>query len=677
MTTIKIGKVDTIIKGVELIVSGNNYSFCQPQEELDDVNEYEALQLEFVSNGNNIKFDKINKELKTSIDLEEYLHDDIFNSNVYGNVPLDIAKDVYSKVTTPVKTETKKKVEEKEVVDEKKEKPKTKGKQKEKEAKKETKTKKPKDKEVVSEKEDVKQKETKTSKGTKDTASGTKKSKSDKSETNKQKTKTEPDKKETKQSPKEKTEKEVEQSPVEKGVETKDNVAETKEVDSISWMDDIAMKQLQTASILGEDMVIVKEQVKKEALERQKLAKEEKAQKLKFEKLKEERINQIEAEREKKRITKKQAVKKVNDVINALNSKFFELEDEVHSMIVSVLAGEHLLLIGEPGIGKSYLAQQLSEVTGGVHFGIQLQDTTTPDELFGAVDHEEYIKGNLIRNSEGKLIEADFAYLDEIFKSNSAILNNLLQILNERTYDNGGKVNVPLLSAIGASNEFPEEDELDALYDRFLIRHLVTSVKNRYNRKKLLLEDLEAVEIPKIELGQLLTIQDMVSKVKLKDNVIDTMLDIIEMSEDEGVYISPRRYKKSLSLLKACAFIAGRDEIVKDDLEILKHVFWSDIEDKNIIENIIDEFIIDKVKLEVLGYARVAKDVIEHYNADSDIDNASREYGGKITQITVNVQRLLSQAEDEETEKMIIELVEALKIQGNNMFNKKRPLTFA
>src|SRR5699024_8118400 len=178
-----------------------------------------------------------------------------------------------------------------------------------------------------------------------------------------QKTKTEPDKKETKQSPKEKTEKEVEQSPVEKGVETKDNVAETKEVDSISWMDDIAMKQLQTASILGEDMVIVKEQVKKEALERQKLAKEEKAQKLKFEKLKEERINQIEAEREKKRITKKQAVKKVNDVINALNSKFFELEDEVHSMIVSVLAGEHLLLIGEPGIGKSYLAQQLSEVT--------------------------------------------------------------------------------------------------------------------------------------------------------------------------------------------------------------------------------------------------------------------------------------------------------------------------
>src|SRR5699024_8433410 len=224
-----------------------------------------------------------------------------------------------------------------------------------------------------------------------------------------------------------------------------------KEVDSISWMDDIAMKQLQTASILGEDMVIVKEQVKKEALERQKLAKEEKAQKLKYEKIKEERINQIEAEREKKRITKKQAVKKVNDVINALNSKFFELEDEVHSMIVSVLAGEHLLLIGEPGIGKSYLAQQLSEVTGGVHFGIQLQDTTTPDELFGAVDHEEYIKGNLIRNSEGKLIEADFAYLDEIFKSNSAILNNLLQILNERTYDNGGKVNVPLLSAIGAS----------------------------------------------------------------------------------------------------------------------------------------------------------------------------------------------------------------------------------
>ena len=68
------------------------------------------------------------------------------------------------------------------------------------------------------------------------------------------------------------------------------------------------------------------------------------------------------------------------------------------------------------------------------------------------------------------LLQAEVAFIDEIFKANSAILNTLLTLINERLFDNGSqRTAVPLLTMVGASNELPESEELDALYDRFLV----------------------------------------------------------------------------------------------------------------------------------------------------------------------------------------------------------------
>lgn len=147
---------------------------------------------------------------------------------------------------------------------------------------------------------------------------------------------------------------------------------------------------------------------------------------------------------------------------------------EARLLVLAALSGEHALFLGPPGTAKSALGRRLSMVVGGAFFERLLTRFSVPEELFGplslkALDQDEYR-----RQIEGYLPTARVAFIDEIFKANSSILNALLTILNERAFDNGReRLHVPLACLVAASNELPEEDELDALYDRFLIRRAV------------------------------------------------------------------------------------------------------------------------------------------------------------------------------------------------------------
>ena len=179
-----------------------------------------------------------------------------------------------------------------------------------------------------------------------------------------------------------------------------------------------------------------------------------------------------------------EAQKRVLRVLEELNRYFVDKQDIIELMVISTIAQEPLLIVGEPGTAKSDLIIKFCEalgLQGNDYFEYMLTKFTEPNEILGPIDINKLKEGQYIRRSEGKLPTCRIAFLDEIFKSNSAILNTLLTILNERKFYQDGKPHpVNLMMLFAATNTIPEFSELDALKDRFIFKIESRPVKEEH-----------------------------------------------------------------------------------------------------------------------------------------------------------------------------------------------------
>src|SRR5437870_4498064 len=171
-----------------------------------------------------------------------------------------------------------------------------------------------------------------------------------------------------------------------------------------------------------------------------------------------------------------------------LAQSFLERNEVIDGALTALLSRQHVLLIGPPGSATSMLADELCRrLDGAAYFQWLLTKFTTPEELFGAVSLRALEADDYRRVTTHKLPEAHIAFLDEVFKANSSILNSILTVMNERRFHNGREVvDIPLITLFGASNELPEEDELQALYDRFLLRFVVAYIADDFRFLRML-----------------------------------------------------------------------------------------------------------------------------------------------------------------------------------------------
>lgn len=298
---------------------------------------------------------------------------------------------------------------------------------------------------------------------------------------------------------------------------------------------------------------------------------------------------------------------RIGSILKLLNNGLYEREEIIAITLLSALSEQNIFLFGPPGTAKSLISRRLSKAFETNHYFEHLmQKFSTPEEVFGPISITELKKDNYIRKTEGFLPEAEFAFLDEIWKSSPAILNTLLTIINEKKYKNGSDIKkVPLKVLISASNETPPENQgLDALYDRFLTRLLVPPVAERENFETILQNGSSSDEIVipenlKIKNGELQNWQTEINKVKLSPDTLNIINGIRLEFEKRNrtnkkadfIYVSDRRWQRAATLLKASAFFCDRKETNIADCLLLNYCLWTNPENRENVQGIIESTI--------------------------------------------------------------------------------------
>ncbi|WBO86872.1 AAA family ATPase [Hymenobacter yonginensis] len=284
-------------------------------------------------------------------------------------------------------------------------------------------------------------------------------------------------------------------------------------------------------------------------------------------------------------------VEQLNRVAGHLKATFVGKDDIIDLMCLCLVGRENLFLLGPPGTAKSALVRALAQRLQGKTFEYLLTRFTEPNELFGPFDIRQLREGNLVTNTDGMLPEAHLVFLDELLNANSAILNSLLMVLNERVFRRGRETRaLPALLMVGASNHLPEDDALQALFDRFLVR-----VHCDYVAPDALAEVLEAgwnlerpgaEEAPTIAAEDILRLQAALPLVDLRP-VRALYTDLIRKLRLAGVAVSDRRAVKLQRLLAASALLCRRTTVIASDMWVLRYI-WDTDEQREVVGSIVD-----------------------------------------------------------------------------------------
>ncbi|GHU97822.1 ATPase [Spirochaetia bacterium] len=290
---------------------------------------------------------------------------------------------------------------------------------------------------------------------------------------------------------------------------------------------------------------------------------------------------------------------RIKALLEQLNKGIYEKEEVMALALLSSIAGESIFLLGPPGVAKSLIARRLKYAyKDGTVFEYLMSRFSTPDEIFGPVsisklkDEDKYE-----RITKNYLPSSSVIFLDEIWKAGPSIQNALLTVLNEKIFRNGEKeIQVPMKALISASNELPAKDEgLEALWDRFLVRLIVEGITDRERFDAMIsmpsapFDDKEIDKI--IDPDKRITDEEYEAWSKAIDTItipenIFNVIDVIrkeiaqhnekEENAENQIYVSDRRWRKIVRLLRTSAFLNDRKEVDLMDCILIKDCVWNE-----------------------------------------------------------------------------------------------------
>jgi len=346
-----------------------------------------------------------------------------------------------------------------------------------------------------------------------------------------------------------------------------------------------------------------------------------------------------------------------------MNAKYINRTEVVHGLLVTLLAKGNCVLLGAAGTGKSDMIQTLARAISGQCFETILTKTSSPEELFGAYDIRALQDGQYVRNTENTLVDSDIAFVDEIFKSNSAVLNGLLGVMAQRTFRNGSAApkEIPLQMFVGASNEMPEggaDGQLAAMWDRCEMRFIVDYIRDKGSFHRLL--NLSSANEPKtkINMSDIQNAAHEIDEVSLGE-AENLIIELWEAFAREGYKLSDRKWRNSLRYMKANAWLNGRTALNDEDVSIIKDMAWQSPEQVKAIRKLVFNTL-NPAMSEAQDLFDAACEIFTQLNAftDDDVQNQSN-YGTTRMGKAVEVNSKLTAAK-----KMITTII--INQQGRN-----------
>lgn len=365
-------------------------------------------------------------------------------------------------------------------------------------------------------------------------------------------------------------------------------------------------------------------------------------------------------------------LERFKQLLGEMNRGIYEKEAEISLSLLAALAGESIILLGPPGVAKSMVARQLKTAFRDAQsFEYLMSRFSTPDEIFGPVSIQKLKTSDTYeRAMEGYLPTADVVFLDEIWKAGPAIQNTLLTVINEKIFRNGNReMHLPLKLLVAASNELPAKGEgLEALWDRFVIRIESRPIKLEKNFRAMLLDshadflgptdftdstdfsgftgglghadfadnaDFSDLKITSEEYAEW---AEKICKIGVKEEVLDAIsairkslraVNVDEAAERRNIYVSDRRWKNIVRLLRTSAFMQDREEVDICDLLPIYHCLWQEPEERDAIRNIVIRALFSPFADKLVEMKNALAEDIKYHRVRRNPEDG-RDYEGEI-----------------------------------------------
>lgn len=357
-------------------------------------------------------------------------------------------------------------------------------------------------------------------------------------------------------------------------------------------------------------------------------------------------------------------LERFKQLLGEMNRGIYEKETEISLSLLAALAGESIILLGPPGVAKSMVARQLKTAFREAQsFEYLMSRFSTPDEIFGPVSIQKLKTSDTYERAvEGYLPTADVVFLDEIWKAGPAIQNTLLTVINEKIFRNGNReMHLPLKLLVAASNELPAKGEgLEALWDRFVIRIESRPIKLEKNFRAMLLEshadfsgstgvlghadfadnaDFSDLKITAEEYAEWV---EKICKIGVKEEVLDAIsairkslraVNVDEAAERRNIYVSDRRWKNIVRLLRTSAFMQDREEVDICDLLPIYHCLWQEPEERDAIRNIVIRALFSPFADKLVEMKNALAEDIKYHRVRRNPEDG-RDYEGEIEKLS-------------------------------------------